>query len=99
MKKITESGPDLYTLVDEKGVEQKYALLDVMEVDNRTYYALVPNEDKEGSSTDVKDFLLVLKKEMVDGEEVLVTIEDNDEFNKIGQMFLDRIDEELKTKE
>lgn len=92
MKKITESGLDLYSLVDENGVEQKYALLDVVKVDNRTYYALVPNEDKD-SSVDVKDFVLILKKEIVNGEEVLVTVDDNDEFNKVGQIILKKIDE------
>ena len=33
MSEEMEYNPDLYTLVDEEGVEQTFELLDVMEVD------------------------------------------------------------------
>ena len=42
MPEISEYGPDLYTLVDEEGKEQTFELLDVMEVEDQVYYALVP---------------------------------------------------------
>ena len=34
--------------------------------------------------------------EEVDGEELLASIEDDEEFERIGQMFLDRIMEEFE---
>ena len=37
--------------------------------------------------------------EEVDGEEMLASIEDDDEFERIGQMFLDRIIEEFEGEE
>ena len=36
---------------------------------------------------------MILKSEMVDGEEMLVSIEDEDEFDRIGELFLKRLDE------
>ncbi len=95
MPEISEFGPDLYTLVDEEGVEQTFELLDVMEVDDQTYYALVPYAENPEDVLDGSDELVVLKMEEVDGEEMLASIEDDDEFDRIGQMFLDRIMEEF----
>lgn len=99
MAEISEFGPDLYTLVDEEGVEQTFELLDVMEVDDQTYYALVPYAEKPEDLLDGSDELVVLKMEEVDGEEMLASIEDDEEFDRIGQMFLDRIMEEFDDEE
>jgi len=99
MSQVSEFGPDLYTLVDEEGVEQTFELLDVMEVDDQTYYALVPYAENPEDVLDGSDELVVLKMEEVDGEEMLASIEDDEEFDRIGQMFLDRIEEEFEEEE
>lgn len=91
MKKIVGIEPDLYTLTDEDGVAKKYALLDVLEFNGETYYALLTYEINKKDITPESDVLVVLKKAVVNGEEVLATVDDNDEFCKIGQMFLERI--------
>ena len=39
---MNEYTPDLYTLVDEDGNEQTFEMLDVMEVDDQRYFALIP---------------------------------------------------------
>ena len=96
MPEISEFGPDLYTLVDEEGVEQTFELLDVMEAEGNTYYALVPYAENPEDILDGSDELVVLKMEEVDGEELLASIEDDEEFERIGQMFLDRIMEEFE---
>ena len=96
MPEISEFGPDLYTLVDEEGVEQTFELLDVMEAEGNTYYALVPYAENPEDILEGSDELVVLKMEEVDGEELLASIEDDEEFERIGQMFLDRIMEEFE---
>ena len=96
MPEISEFGPDLYTLVDEEGVEQTFELLDVMEAEGNTYYALVPYAENPEDILEGSDELVVLKMEEVDGEELLASIEDDEEFEGIGQMFLDRIMEEFE---
>ena len=76
MPEISEFGPDLYTLVDEEGVEQTFELLDVMEAEGNTYYALVPYAENPEDILEGSDELVVLKMEEVDGEELLASIED-----------------------
>lgn len=88
-----EYTPDLYTLVDEDGKEQTFEMLDALEVDGTRYFALIPYEaDPEALLADDCD-LVILKADLVDGEEMLVSIEDDEEFEKIGDMFLKRLDE------
>ena len=42
--------PEIFTLTDEEGNEHEFELMDVMDVDGTTYYALVPyTEDPEAA--------------------------------------------------
>ena len=85
--------PYIYTLIDEEGKEQAFELLDVMEIEDQRYFALLPYfEDPEEAVEDDGD-LVVLKAEMVDGEEMMATIDDDEEYERIGNMFLERISE------
>lgn len=92
MAELPESGPDVYTLVDENGIEANYELLDIIEVDGQLYFALIPHVEASDISS---DRLEILKRTMINGEEMLASIEDNAEFVRISQMVLDRIDEDL----
>ena len=92
MSEEMEYNPDLYTLVDEEGVEQTFELLDIMEVDDDRYFALMPYyEDPEDMLDDTAE-LIVLKSQM-DGndEELMISIDDEEEYQRIGQMFLEKL--------
>ncbi len=87
-----EMAADLYTLVDEDGVEQQFELLDTMDVGDDRYYALVPYyadpSQELGSDTE----LVVLKSEFDENdEETLVSIDNDEEYERIGNMFLERL--------
>ncbi|MDE5993561.1 MAG: DUF1292 domain-containing protein [Oscillospiraceae bacterium] len=83
---------DLYTLVDEDGVEQQFEMLDVMEVDDERYYALVPYYDDPTKEIEADTELVVLKSEYDENnDETLVSIDDDEEYEKIGNMFLERL--------
>ncbi len=84
--------PDLYNLIDEDGVEQTFEMLDAMEVDGERYYALVPYYENEDDLANDDGELVILKSQMEDDEEALVSIDNEEEFNKIGQMFLERLE-------
>ena len=88
-----EYTPDLYTLEDEDGNEKEFELLDVMEYEDEVYYALIPYYENEEDLLEDDGEFVVLKAEMVDGEEMLASIEDDDEYEKIGAMFLQRLNE------
>lgn len=85
---------DLYTLVDEDGVEQQFEMLDSMDVGDDRYYALVPYYDDPTKEIEADTELVVLKSELDEsGEETLVSIDDDEEYERIGNMFLERLNE------
>ncbi len=89
-----EMAANLYTLEDEDGVEQQFEMLDTMEVDGERYYALVPYYEDPTKELEADAELVVLKAEYDDNnEEILVTIDSDEEYEKIGNMFLDRLNE------
>lgn len=93
MSENNEYMPDLFTLVDEEGVEQVFEQLDEMEVDGELYHALVPYYENPEEMLSDSDELVILKSVYEDEEEILVTIDDDDEFNRIGEIFMERIEE------
>lgn len=94
MMEKNEYTPDLFTLEDEDGNEQEFELLDVMEYEDEVYYALTPyyGDQREEQLEDDGE-VVILKEEMVDGESMLVSIEEDEEYEKIGGLFLERLNE------
>ena len=89
-----EMAPDLYTLVDEEGVEQTFEMIDVMEVDDERYYALVPYFDDPSQELEADTELVILKSEYDENnEEILASIDNDEEYEKIGNMFLERLND------
>lgn len=77
-------------LEDEDGNVTQFEFVDRAEMDGTVYYALIPADydESEGSAE-----FVVLKEITVDGEEMLSTVDDDDEYNKAGEMFLTRFSE------
>ena len=86
---------DLYTLVDEEGVEQTFELMDTYETEEgELYYALVPYYDNPEEMVEVDTELVILRSEEDEnGEETLASIDDDDEYERIGKIFMDRLSE------
>ncbi len=92
MSEELEYNPDLYTLVDEEGVEQTFELLDVMEVDDDRYFALIPYYENPEDLLDDTAELIVLKSQLDEnGEELMISIDNEEEYQRIGQMFLEKL--------
>lgn len=85
--------PELYTLIDEEGVSQTFEMLDAMELDDNKYYAMVPYFEDPNDLINADGDLVILKSDYVDGEEMLVSIDDDDEFDRIGAIFMKRLEE------
>ena len=93
-KNYDDMAADLYTLVDEDGVEQQFEMLDVMDVGDDRYYALVPYYDDPTKELEADSELVVLKSEYdKNGDETLVSIDDDAEYERIGNMFLERLNQ------
>lgn len=86
--------PDLYELEDENGNKQTFELLDAMEYGDEKYYALTPYYENGDEALEDSGDVVILKAEYDENnDEILASIEDDDEYEKIGQMFMERIDE------
>lgn len=88
-------GPDLVTLVDDEGNEHEFEMVDSMEEDGSRYVALVAAYDDAGELLQDDGELLVLKAVEEDGEEFLESIEDEAEFTRISDLFMDRLKDEF----
>lgn len=88
-----EFNPDIVSVVDENGVEHTFEELDRIETDKGKYVALLPVYDEAEEIIDDDGELIILKVSEEDGETYLEPIEDDDEFNEIGNIFEERLAE------
>ena len=91
MSNEVEYEGNLINLTDEEGVEHEFEFIDALELEDNRYYALIPvaEEPEEAVESDAE---LVILKEMSEGdEEFLEPIEDEDEVNKVADIFMDRL--------
>ena len=89
-----EFGPDILTLLDEDENEVQFEVIDTLEVDDNRYMALVPVFDDAEELLDDDGELVILKVAEEDGEEFLEAIDNEEEFNKISNMFMDRLEDD-----
>ena len=74
---------NIFTLTDEEGNESEFELLGELNVDDNVYLALIPLDGDE-------DEYVILKVEVDEnGDELLVTIDDDDEFDNVADAFED----------
>ncbi|MBO5869697.1 MAG: DUF1292 domain-containing protein [Clostridia bacterium] len=74
---------NIFTLTDEDGNESDFELLGELNIDDNTYLALIPLDGDE-------DEYVILKIEVDEnGDELLVTIDDDDEFDNVADAFED----------
>ena len=75
----SDADDDRVTLVDDEGNEHAFTLVDVVEVDQQRYAVLLPEEDPEEGA-----YVFRLETD-ADGDEILVNVEDDDEFDRVVQ--------------
>ncbi|MBR5135171.1 MAG: DUF1292 domain-containing protein [Clostridia bacterium] len=84
---------DTVTLMDENGNEQEFEILDAVETDTSRYVALMPIFDDPEDALEASGELLVMRVEEEDDGEILVTIDDDEEFEDILTVFEERLSE------
>ena len=92
-KKNEEYMPDIVSVVDEEGKEHIFEELDRIETDDGRYVALLPIYDDAEKIVEADGELIILKVDEEDGETYLCPIEDEEEFNEVGQIFEERLAE------
>ena len=92
MSEMNEFTPDLFELIDEEGNKKQFELFDAAEINGEQYFAMLPAvEDEDFLDSDCD--LVILKSIEEDGEEILASIDDDDEFETVSRFFLDRLQE------
>ena len=92
MSEMNEYTPDLFELIDEEGNKKQFELYDAAEINGEQYYAMLPAvEDEDFLDSDCD--LVILKSIEEDGEEILASIDDDDEFDMVSKFFLERLND------
>ena len=88
-----EFGPNFVTLTDDEGNDIELEYVDALEHNCTTYMAFFPvvEEDSEEEENEEEYGLIILKSQMENGEEFLVTIEDEEEIDKVYDLFMEQI--------
>ena len=79
-----EFGPNFVTLTDDEGNDIELEYVDALEHNGTTYMAFFPVVEEEYG-------LVILKSQMENGEEFLVTIDDEEEIDKVYDLFMEQI--------
>lgn len=85
---FTENGT--YILTDEDGKESEFELIGKAEIDGKTYIAMVPLEDNEEGC-----YVVLRLDKDENGEDVCVSIDDDDEFDRVAAYFDEKLIPEL----
>ncbi|MBQ1517824.1 MAG: DUF1292 domain-containing protein [Clostridia bacterium] len=87
-----EFAADLIVLVDDDGEEHSFEILDTLNYDDKTYYALFPllEDPQEKVDSDGEYYIFEVVEE--DGEEQLAELEDDDLLDELDKIFRDRFE-------
>ncbi len=86
-----EYGPNFITLTDDEGNNIDLEYVDALECNGQTYMAFFPVVE-EGADEDADEYgLVILKSVMVDGEEMLSTLDSEEEAEKVYDLFMEQL--------
>lgn len=77
---------EIVTLVDEEGEEHDFTLIEIIEVDGAEYAILLPADEDDNEA-----IILRLTKDE-EGNDLLVDIEDDDEWEKVADAYEEMIE-------
>ena len=84
----SEFGNDYVTISDDEGNDYVLEHLDTLEIDDTFYMAFLPTDIDENDD----DYgLVILTVAEEDGEEILVSVEDDDLLESLYERFMERL--------
>ena len=84
---------EFYTLTDEEGNELQFEVIASAEIKGTMYYAMVPMDD-EAAEEGILEYVILKAEKDEDGEDLLVTVDDDDEFDDVADFFDDMLSDE-----
>lgn len=88
-----EFGPTFITITDDEGREIVLEFIDALEYNGQLYQAFFPAE-VEGEEESEDDGLIILKVVHVDGEEMLSTLDSEEEADAVYELFVENLFED-----
>jgi len=93
----SDLAPDLISLIDDDGNESEFEILDTYDSEEGHYIAIIPYTPDSEEDDEAGGDLLILKAVEDEGEEdgefYYAPIEDEEEFNRISNLFIERLEE------
>ena len=91
-------GPDFITVTDEDGNDFELELVDTLEHQGVTYYAMFPAVEENEATGEPKDVdaddeeygLVIMKAIVENGEELLSTLDSDEELDAVYELFMER---------
>lgn len=91
-------GPDFITITDEDGNDFELELVDTLEHNGITYYAMFPAVEEDEATGEPKDVdaddeeygLVIMKAIEENGEELLSTLDSDEELDEVYELFMER---------
>ena len=91
-------GPDFITVTDEDGNDFELELVDTLEHKGITYYAMFPAVEEDEATGQPKDVdaddeeygLVIMKAIEENGEELLSTLDSDEELEAVYELFMER---------
>ena len=100
-------GPDFITVTDEEGNDFELEMVDSLEHNGTTYYAMFPAVEEDEATGQPKDVaaddeeygLVIMKAIQENGEELLSTLDSDEELDQVYELFMERFfqDEDEET--
>lgn len=90
-------GPDFYTIEDEDGNVFELELIDTLEHNGVIYHAFFPAEPEDDADIpeidEEEDGLVLLKVIQENGEDILSSLDSDEEAEEIYELFMERFEE------
>lgn len=86
---------EFFTLTDEEGKEIEFELIGVTEYNGNTYYAMIPAQGDADGDEGFCEYVILRAEKEENGEDTLVTVDDDDEFDDVADLFDDMFSEEI----
>jgi len=92
-----EERDDIIVLIGEDGEEVEFEHLDTVELNGNEYVVLLPMDEEEDEEVDEVVILKVDHNEA--GEDSFITVDDDDELNRVFEEFKSKMEEEYDFEE
>ena len=84
-----EFGPTFITITDDEGTEHVLEFVDMLEHNGQTYQAFFPAETEGEDKDDPDNGLVILKVIHEDGEDLLSTLDSDEELEAVYDLFME----------